>query len=50
MANPPRPDFRIFLRAASLLTSSLHVDAVLRELLDGLDLGVLHLDHVAYLE
>jgi diguanylate cyclase (GGDEF)-like protein len=37
VANPPRPDFRIFLRAASLLTSSLHVEAVLRELLNGLD-------------
>lgn len=37
MANVPRPDFRIFIRAASLLNSSLDVDVVLRELLDGLD-------------
>src|SRR5258705_11790642 len=37
VANLPRPDFRIFLRAASLLNSSLDVHAVLRELLDGLD-------------
>ena len=37
VANPRRPDSRIFLRAASLLTSSLDVDVVLRELLDGLD-------------
>jgi diguanylate cyclase (GGDEF)-like protein len=37
VAKPSRPDFRIFLRAASLLTSSLDVDVVLRELLDGLD-------------
>ncbi len=37
MANLPRPDFRIFFRAASLLNSSLDVDVVLRELLDGLD-------------
>jgi len=37
VANPPRPDFRIFLRAAGLLNSSLDVDVVLRELLDGLD-------------
>ena len=35
MANPPKPDFRIFLRAASLLNSSLDLDVVLRELLDG---------------
>jgi diguanylate cyclase (GGDEF)-like protein len=32
-----RPDFRVFLRAASLLNSSLDVHVVLRELLDGLD-------------
>ncbi len=37
MANLPRPDFRIFFRAASLLNSSLDVGVVLRELLDGLD-------------
>jgi diguanylate cyclase (GGDEF)-like protein len=37
VAHHPRPDFRIFLRAASLLNSSLDVDVVLRELLDGLD-------------
>ncbi len=37
VANLPRPDFRIFFRAASLLNSSLDVDVVLRELLDGLD-------------
>jgi diguanylate cyclase (GGDEF)-like protein len=37
VANLYRPDFRIFLRAASLLNSSLDVDVVLRELLDGLD-------------
>jgi diguanylate cyclase (GGDEF)-like protein len=37
VANPGRPDFRIFLRAASLLNSSLELDAVLRELLDGVD-------------
>lgn len=37
VANPSRPDFRIFLRAASLLNSSLDVDVVLRELFDGLD-------------
>jgi len=36
-AHSTRPDFRIFLRVASLLNSSLHVDVVLRELLDGLD-------------
>ena len=35
--NPRRPDFRIVLRAAGLLNSSLDLDAVLRELLDGLD-------------
>lgn len=37
VANLPRPDFRIFFRAASLLNSSLDVGVVLRELLDGLD-------------
>ncbi len=37
MENPRRPDFRIFLRAAGLLNSSLDLDVVLRELLDGLD-------------
>ncbi len=37
MANVPRPDFRIIFRAASLLNSSLDVEVVLRELLDGLD-------------
>lgn len=38
MANPPnRQDFRVFLRAASVLNSSLDVDVVLRELLTGLD-------------
>lgn len=37
MANLARPDFRIFLRVASLLNSSLDLDVVLRELLDGLD-------------
>lgn len=37
MENPRRPDFRIFLRAAGLLNSSLDLDIVLRELLDGLD-------------
>jgi diguanylate cyclase (GGDEF)-like protein len=37
VANLPRPDFRIFFRAASLLNSSLDVEVVLRELLDGLD-------------
>ncbi len=35
--NPRRPDFRIVLRAASLLNSSLDLEVVLRELLDGLD-------------
>jgi diguanylate cyclase (GGDEF)-like protein len=37
VANLPGPDFRIFFRAASLLNSSLDVEVVLRELLDGLD-------------
>ena len=37
MGNLPKPDFRIVFRAASLLTSSLDVGVVLRELLDGLD-------------
>jgi diguanylate cyclase (GGDEF)-like protein len=37
VANPDRPHFRIFLRAANLLNSSLDLDVVLRELLDGLD-------------
>jgi diguanylate cyclase (GGDEF)-like protein len=37
VANSTRPDFRVFLRAASLLNSSLDVHAVLRELLDGVD-------------
>lgn len=38
MANPPdRHDFRVFLRAASVLNSSLDVDVVLRDLLTGLD-------------
>ena len=37
MAHSTSPDFRVFLRAASLLNSSLDVHVVLRELLDGLD-------------
>jgi diguanylate cyclase (GGDEF)-like protein len=37
IVEPTRPDLRIFLRAAGLLNSSLDVDVVLRELLDGLD-------------
>jgi len=37
VANPPRPDFRIFLRAASLLTPRSTSTWFLRELLDGLD-------------
>ncbi|MCC6764719.1 MAG: sensor domain-containing diguanylate cyclase [Deltaproteobacteria bacterium] len=37
MGSAPKPDFRIVLRAASLLNSSLDVGVVLRELLDGLD-------------
>lgn len=37
MESIARPDFRIVLRAASLLNSSLDLESVLRELLDGLD-------------
>ncbi|MCC6848869.1 MAG: sensor domain-containing diguanylate cyclase [Deltaproteobacteria bacterium] len=37
MESAPKPDFRIVFRAASLLNSSLDLDVVLRELLDGLD-------------
>ena len=37
MAEPSSPDFETFVRVASLLNSSLDLDTVLRQLLDGLD-------------
>lgn len=37
MAAPRKPDFETFVRVARLLSSSLDLDVVLRQLLDGLD-------------